>query len=87
MGEDKYSRTRTISNKTLGPSSINSSGITTRYLELPLSRTFYPVPWEFEIAGVNCSFKKYKNIWNNYANYESIVSKTIELVVFTCIVI
>ena len=39
------------SNKTIVPFSINSSGVTTSYLELSISRTFFPVPWEF-----NCHF-------------------------------
>ena len=38
----RYLEHRAILNKTLGPSSINSSGITTRYLELPAISNFLP---------------------------------------------
>ena len=58
------------SNKTLSPFSINSSRVTTRYLELSISRTFYPVPWEFEISRVDCYYQILKviplNIWQLY---------------------
>ena len=40
----RYLEHRAISNKTLGPSSMNSSGITTRYLELPAISNYLPGP-------------------------------------------
>ena len=40
-----------ISNKTLGPSSINSSRITTRYLELPAISNFLPGPLRVRDSG------------------------------------
>ena len=42
---------RAISNKTLGPFSTNSSGVTTRYLELPAISNFLPGPLSVRDSG------------------------------------
>ena len=47
----RYLEHRATSNKTLGPSSINSSGITTRYLELPAISNFLPGPLRSRDSG------------------------------------
>ena len=44
ISNTRYLELCPISNKTLGPFSINSSGVTTYYLELSIFRTFFPVP-------------------------------------------
>ena len=49
--DSRYLEHRAISNKTLGPSSINSSGITTRYLELPAISNFLPGPMRVRDSG------------------------------------
>ena len=49
--DSRYLEHRAISNKTLGPSSINSSGITTRYLELPAISNFLPGPLRVRDSG------------------------------------
>ena len=51
LSNTRYLEHRAISNKTLGPSSINSSGITTRYLELPAISNFLPGPLRVRDSG------------------------------------
>ena len=53
--DSRYLEHRAISNKTLGPFSTNSSGVTTHYLELPAISNFLPGPLRVrDSAGVDC---------------------------------
>ena len=49
-----------VSNKTIGPILINLHKMTTRLVELSMSRTNLLVPCQFEISRVDC---RYSNVW------------------------
>ena len=47
----RYLEHRAVSNKTLCPFSTNSSGVTTRYIELPAISNFLPGPLRVRDSG------------------------------------
>ena len=65
----QYLELCSISNKILGPFSINTSGVTTRYLELSISWTFFTVPRRYRELTVYIFLKARLNGKYFFQNY------------------